>query len=178
MTEDNRMDRFIFYHADRSASLKESQPLELDENGLSYFGRTYWPAFQTKTIEQLSDTQLREFYLEEIKKKPEYHLYASRLQSIFAANSIAEAIVFAESIVPRPDHPIPIIEIYAERFWTLDSNYLDYTSSHQQQINNYHNYWDGRVSNHRPSLGERRPPMLEVMIALPARTGKVVHVVK
>ncbi len=65
---------------------------------------------------------------------PPHHLYAlghwvtSRLQSIFAANTVAEAIVFANSIIPKPNHAIPIIEIFADRFWTLDSNWLDYTA--------------------------------------------------
>ena len=170
-------DRFVFYHADRSASLQENQPLVLDEYQLSRFGRTYWPAFEQKQPHEMTDTELREFRLEQVRTHPNYQLFASRLQSIFAANSIAEAIIFAQQITPRPVHPIPIIEIYAERFWTLDSNWLDYVND-AEQIDNYHKYWSGRISNHRPATGDRRPPRLEVMIALPARTGKIVHTVR
>lgn len=167
----------IFYHADRAASLKEGQIISLDENDLSYFGKAYWPTINTKSVEEMDPMQLREYYLEMIKREPIYFQYASRMQSIFAANTITEAIAFANSIVPKPSYPIPIIEIFADRFWSLDSNWLDYeTRSVQQQIENYRNYWDGKISNHHPEEGKRKPPMLEVMIALPAITGKIVHI--
>lgn len=168
--------KHVFYHADRGASLKEYQEITLDENGLSYFGRTYWHTFQIKKFEKLNDAEQREFHLENIKKEPRYSLYASRLQSIFAANTINEAIIFANTIVPKPTHPIPIIEIFADRFWNLDTNWLDFEGS-LTNLNNYRSYWDGLITNHHPTVGERRPPLLEVMIALPAMTGKIVHVV-
>src|SRR5690606_34979388 len=124
--------KHIFYHADRAASLKEGQELKLDENNLSFFGKEYWPIFQTIPVEEMSPAQQREFYLEKTKCSPRYSIYSSRLQSIFAANTIAEAIIFANSIVPRPNHPIPIIEIFEDRFWTLDSNWLDYKTGPRQ----------------------------------------------
>lgn len=167
----------VFYHADRSASLKENQAITLDENGLSYFGRAYWHTFQTNRLEELDEAQQREFHLEKIKKEPRYSLYASRLQSIFAANTINEATIFANTIVPKSTHPIPIIEIFADRFWNLDTNWLDFEGS-LTSLNNYRNYWEGLITNHHPTVGERRPPRLEVMIALPAMTGKIVHVVE
>lgn len=170
--------RHVFYHADRSASLKEGQKIELDENRLSRFGAAYFSALQTKAVQHMNDVELRELYLEEIRKKPQYSLYESRLQSMFAALTIEDAIVFGNSIVPKPDHPIPIFEILTDRFWTLDSNWLDYKCDIQQQIDYYWNYWDGRITNHCPQVGERRPPRLEIMIALPATAGKIVHIIE
>lgn len=169
--------KHLFYHADRATLLKENQEITLDKNGLSYFGKAYWHIFQTNKLEEMNEAQQREFHLENIKREERYSLYASRLQSIFAANTINEAIIFAESIVPKPSHPIPIIEIFADRFWNLDTNWLDYEGS-LTNLNNYRNYWDGLITNHHPKVGERRPPRLEVMIALPATTGKIVHIVE
>jgi hypothetical protein len=40
------MREHVFYHADRNASLKEYQELNLDENGLSKFERACIPAFK------------------------------------------------------------------------------------------------------------------------------------
>lgn len=168
--------RHVFYHADRAASLQEYQEIILDTNGLSYFGKAYWPAFHSKNIEEMNSSQKREFYLEQIKRESKYSLYASRMQCIFGAISINEAVVFAKSIVPRPANPIPIIEIFAERFWTLDTNWLDYDNN-DMQLDYYRNYWDAIISNHCPQVGQRQPPRLEVLIALPATTGKVVHIV-
>ncbi len=169
--------RHVFYHADRDASLKEGQPITLDENNLSYFGKVYWPTFQTKPPGEMTRTQQREFYLEAIKSEFRYSNYASRLQSIFAANTVEEAIIFAKNITPLPNHPIPIFELFAERFWNLDSNWLDYEGDEPREIH-YRNYWDGIISNHVPVVGARRPPRLEVMIAFPAVPGKIVHIVE
>lgn len=169
--------KHVFYHADRAALLKENQEIILDENGLSYFGRVYWNIIQTNRLEDMNEAEQREFYLENIKREPRYSSYASRLQSIFAANTINEAIIFADSIVPKPIHPIPIIEVFADRFWNLDTNWLDFEGS-LANVDNYRNYWDGLITNHHPRVGERRPPRLEVMIALPAKTGKIVHIVE
>jgi len=169
--------KHVFYHADRASLLKENQEITLDENGLSYFGRAYWDILQTKKLEEMNIAQQREFHLENIKRESRYSLYSSRLQSIFAANTINEAIIFAKSIVPKPSYPIPIIEIFGNRFWNLDTNWLDYEGS-LTNLNNYRNYWNGLITNHLPVVGERRPPRLEVMIALPATTGKIVHLVE
>ncbi|MBL7744508.1 MAG: hypothetical protein JNN00_13645 [Chitinophagaceae bacterium] len=168
--------RHVFYHADRAASLQEYQEIKLDTDGLSYFGKAYWSVIQSKNIEEMNSAQKREFYLEQIKNEPRYSLYASRMQCIFGANSINEAIIFAESIAPRPNNPIPIIEVFAERFWTLDTNWLDYDNN-QMQLDYYRNYWDAIISNHCPQVGQRRPPRLEVLMALPITTGKIVHIV-
>jgi hypothetical protein len=171
------MYKHIFYHADRAATLKEGQELLLDENGLSYFGKVYWPAIQDKQFDEMNDAEQREFCLHQIHSRPEYSLYTSRLQSIFAASSIAEAIVFANSIEPKPNHPIPIIEIFSDRFWTLDTVWLDYVIR-TDGLDHFVNYWKGKISNHHPKVGERMPPRLEVMIALPATAGKIVYIVQ
>jgi hypothetical protein len=168
--------KYIFYHADRAATLKENQPIELDDNNLSYFGKCYWNIFKNKPVAEMGPAQQREYFLEQIKQETRYSLYSSRLQSIFAANTVAEAILFANSIVPKPNHVIPIFEIFAEKFWTLDSNWLDYIDA-PDQFEHYRSYWDGIISNHRPEVGDRRPPRLEVLISLPASTGKIVYMV-
>ncbi|RFM36037.1 hypothetical protein [Chitinophaga silvisoli] len=152
----------VFYHADRSATLKEGQRIELNEYNLSKFGMIYWPIINQKSVDEMEDSCKREYLLELVRQHPDYSLYTSRLQSIFAANSLTDAISFAKEISPRPLHPIPIIEIYANRFWNLDSNWLDFDNE-VKQIENFHNYWNGRISNHRPEVGLRRPPRIEVM---------------
>ncbi|NKC15640.1 MAG: hypothetical protein GKR94_26625 [Gammaproteobacteria bacterium] len=166
-----------FYHADRNSSLLEGQNIRLDKNGLSKFGAEYWPMISQRNIDSMNETQLREFYLEEIRKEKIFANYASRLQSMFDANSIQEAIWFAELIIPVPKKPIPIIEIYADRFWSLDMNWLDYKCDQKQSIAYYRNYWYAEISNHSPEQGERKPPKIEVLIALPAKAGNIVHYV-
>jgi len=167
--------KHVFYHADRYASLKEGEVIELNGNKLSRFGQNYWPVFQTVPFDQMNESQKREFVAEKIKQQPRYQQYTSRMQCLFAANTIAEAIVFANEIIPKPAHPIPIIEIFADKFWSLDMNWLDYGSGSTES---FYYYWDGVICNHRPVEGERRPPRLEVLIALPATTGKVIHIVE
>ena len=170
------LQKHVFYHADRAATLKENQLIELDENNLSYFGKCYWDILHNKPVEEMEPAQQREYFLELIKRETRYSLYSSRLQSIFAANTIVEAIGFAKSIVPKPSHVIPIIEVFADKFWTLDSNWLDYIGA-PDQFEHYRSYWDGIISNHHPEVGDRRPPRLEVLISLPASTGKIVYMV-
>lgn len=166
-----------FYHADRNASLVEGQEINLDENQLSRFGEEYWPVISQRDISKMNEAQLREFHLEEIRKEATFSAYTSRLQCMFGANSLDDAIWFAKSIIPVPDKPIPIIEIYSEKFWSLDMNWLDYKCSCEQSIAYYRKYWYAEISNHCPKEGERKPPKLEVLIALPAKAGKVIHYV-
>ncbi|ELE5025665.1 hypothetical protein RDG65_000924 [Vibrio fluvialis] len=166
-----------FYHADRSASLIEGQDIVLDSNNLSRFGTEYWHAINHLPVEEMTDAQLREFYLEKIRNEPIFSAYTSRMQSMFAANSIEEAAWFALAVEPIPDHPINIFEIYADRFWTLDMNWLDYKSDLNTMLSYYRKYWYSEISNHAPKEGVRRPPRLEVLIALPAKVGQVVHTV-
>lgn len=164
-----------FYHADRAGSLAEHQTVELNADQLSRFGSEYWSIISEGHTAEMSDAQLREFHLEQIRRQSRFSVYASRMQSIFAANSLEEAIRFAEIVTPVPANPIPIIEIFAESFWSLDMNWLDYDCPINQRLQYYEKYWYAEISNHRPTQGERRPPRIEVMIALPARTGRIVH---
>jgi hypothetical protein len=164
-----------FYHADRNVTLVENQDIVLDENKLSRFGAEYFPVLSQGNIEKMNEAQKREFFLDEIRKEQEFHLYTSRLKSIFAANSINDAIMFAHAVTPIPDTPINIIEIYAENFWSLDMNWLDYKNDHNTTMSHYRNYWRARITNHAPQQGERRAPRIEVLVALPAKTGKIVH---
>jgi hypothetical protein len=172
------MDRqFLFYHADRDATLKENQTVELDENNLSRFGSIYWPALQNLKFEDMNPAQRREYMAERVKREPQYQSLPSRLQSIFAANSIEEAIKFAKCISPMPDHNVPIFEIYAGRFWNFDSIWLDFLNP-SASYEPYFNYWEGILSNHRPMEGIRHPPRIEVLIPLPATIGSIVHTIE
>jgi hypothetical protein len=163
-----------FYHADRARTLTERQEIALDDRGLSRFGAAYWDAINSKRFEDMNDAEQREYLLEQIKSDPRFNAYTSRMKAIFGANSIEEARFFARSINPRPEHKIPIYEIYASIFWTLDTNWLDYTTNHENRIKYFREYWYAAISNHNPDDGERKPPSLEVLIALPARVGEVV----
>lgn len=163
-----------FFHADRSRSLKEGQAILLNEKNLSYFGAVYWDAITTKDQKNMTSAELREYHLENVRQEPKFSNYTSRMQSMFAANSIDEAIWFANSVEPKPEYDIPIIEIYASKFWTLDMNWLDYDTSAEMQLNYYREYWHAAISNHCPPHGDRRPPRLEVLIALPAKAGSIV----
>ncbi|MFJ9533331.1 hypothetical protein [Herbaspirillum sp. NPDC101396] len=161
-----------FFHADREGTLQEGQMVVLNNMDLSRFGHAYWDAIVETPFEDLSPAAKREALLEEVKKDPSFHFYSSRLQSMFGANTIEDAIWFARSITPVPLKPIRIFEVFATKFWTLDMNWLDFASDPIQTIQNYREYWGGKISN-----SVRRPPRLEVLIPLPARIGKVVYTV-
>lgn len=163
-----------FYHADRDLKLTEGQTIELDSRGLSRFGSVYWDAIQTLPFEKMSDAEQREYLLEHIKQEPIFAAYTSRMQTFFGANSIEEAKRFVEKIVPRPDHEIPIFEVFSSMFWTLDMNWLDYVTDHNTRVRNSREYWYAAISNHNPEKGERRPPLLEVLMELPVKVGKIV----
>lgn len=171
--------RFVFYHADRGATLRENQNIDLDERYLSRFGQIYWDAYGKGVVEEMNDNEKREYYLEQVRTNQFSHI-RSRFQSIFAANTIEEATIFATSIIPLPTHPIPIIEIFADTFYTHDTNWLDYEPINlESRLAYYRSYWWAEISNHQPKAGKnRRFPRLEIMIPLPATTGKIVHTVQ
>lgn len=163
---------FRFFHADRSCALSPGQKIELDANGLSAVGRQYSTAIQTKSWEALTAAERREFLAERVKRDPKFaNAYVSRMQAFFGANSILEATAFANAIDPRPPGRIPIFEVFARSFWTMDSAWLDYDPP---QETNFVQYWYGSISNSAPSSGDRRPPALEVLMALPVRIGEIV----
>ena len=163
-----------FYHADRELKLTEGQTIELDSRGLSRFGSVYWDSIQTVPFEKMSDAEQREHLLESIKNEPTFAAYTSRMQAFFGANSIEESKRFVEKIVPRPDYKIPIFEVFSSSFWTLDMNWLDYTTDPGTRVRYLRDYWYGTISNHNPEVGERRPPLLEVLMQLPVTVGKIV----
>jgi hypothetical protein len=111
---------FKFYHADRAGLLKEEMEVTLCERQLSPFGRVYWDDIVRKRSDgiQLSQNGQREFLIEEIRRT-EFPHATSRLQCFFGANYLDEAVRFAKSIVPVPDKPISIYEVYASKFVSL-----------------------------------------------------------
>lgn len=164
-----------FYHVDRYQQLKEGLVIELDENGLSRFGASYWAAISTKSFQDMTDAEQREYLLEKIKKDEKFSLYTSRMQAFFGSNTIGDAKRFYEKVNPNQPNPVPIYEIYASNFWTLDMNWMDYSTDHNQRLNYLTKYWYSEITNHNPESGERRPPLLEVLMALPVTVGKIVE---
>jgi predicted small secreted protein len=168
----------VFYHADRYNLLAEKQNISLNEQKLSRFGAVYWSKIEQGDLTTMNSDEKREYYLEQIKRENRYRRYSSRLQSIFAANSIWEAEIFAREIIPKPDNPINIVEIYSDQFWNLDMTWLDFVpQNHETMMEYYRHYWEGKISNSCPTEGDRKPPRIEVMISLPAITGKIIKTV-
>lgn len=169
---------FKFYHADRGGLLGEQTEVQLCERQLSPFGRVYWDDIlrhQSGGI-QLSLAAQRESLIEEIRRT-DYPHATSRLQCFFDANYLEEAIRFARSIVPVPERPISIYEVYASKFVSLDMNHIDSSPSDPEFIENVHRYWRRVISNHGPPSGNRRGPNIEVLMDLPVQVGtKVLEV--
>jgi len=168
------MSEHVFYHADRLALLSEGMTLGLNAQGLSRFGECYWQAISQKPPEEMSGAELREYIAEKVRRDPLFQGYASRMQCCFAALSVEDAKRYAAEINPKPEHNVPIYEIYAKRFWTLDMAWLDYETDAKTFEGYCRHYWYAEISNHAPRSGPRRSPQLEVLIALPARVGKIV----
>jgi hypothetical protein len=164
-----------FYHVDRSQQLQEGQVLELDSNKLSKFGNVYWHVIKNKPVHELSDAERREMLLEEIRRT---HLnrdfYESRMRCFFGANSIEDAKRFHHQVGDKPPHAVPIYEVTASRFWSLDMNWLDFVVDDRMQRENMRRYWYGEITNHNPENATRQPPLLEVMMSLPVTIGKIV----
>lgn len=163
-----------FFHVDRYKLLVEGQEVRLDERGLSRFGAVYWDAISSKPFQSLNESEQREYLLETIRKEPRFGAYASRMRSFFGANTLEEAKRFAAKIEPKPTEVVPIFEVFASRFWTLDMNWLDYSTHPEQRLRYLREYWYAAISNHNPEEGERKPPYLEVVMELPVRVGKIV----
>ena len=177
-----------FFHADRGAKLREGQVLTLGPDGYSSFGRYY----QKRLVHaqaiggNINGPDFREFLLDEIRKgDPRFEAYESRFRCFFGANTLDEARWFASRIDPVPTWPVPIVEVFASRFWTLDMNWMDYDcheredsslslEMHQRGLKYFREYWHSAISNHCPSQGIRNPPRLEVLMALPVTIGKIV----
>ena len=164
---------FKFYHADRAGLLKEETEVTLCERQLSPFGRVYWDDIVRKRSDgiQLSPNAQREFLIEEIRRT-EFSYATSRLQCFFGANYLDEAVRFAKSIVPVPDKPVSIYEVYASKFVSLDMNLIDSSLSDPDFSENIRRYWRRVISNHGPLSGNRKGPNIEVLLDLPVRIGK------
>jgi len=70
---------------------------------------------------------------------------------------------------------VPVFEVFASKYWSLDMNWLDYMTGHDQRVNYLRDYWLASITNHNPETGMRRPPQIEVLMALPVKIGKVVE---
>lgn len=95
------------------------------------------------------------------------------MQSFFGSNSLEDAKRFYDHYNPKQEYPVPVYEVFASRFWSLDMNWLDFSNQAERRAN-YSEYWQARISNHDPDSGNRRGPLLEVMMALPITVGRVV----
>jgi len=164
-----------FFHIDRQKSLTEGQEITLDNRGLSRFGTVYWDAICTKGFDEMSHAEQREHLLENLRNEPRFSAYTSRMQAFFGVNTLDDARRFAEKIEPKPDYKVPVFEVFASTFWTLDMNWLDYSTDHETRVKYCREYWYAAISNHNPEVGERKPPHLEVIMALPVRIGKIVE---
>lgn len=163
---------FRLFHADRGNCLKPGQAIELGGDQLSTFGRHYWGSINTLPPTALNLAQTRELLAERVKRTPNFaNVYVSRMQAFFGANTVDEAVKFANAIEPRPSGRIPIFEVFAKQFWTLDSCWLDYAPLLEAHVVQY---WYGSLSNHQPTEGLRMAPKLEVVMALPVRVGEIV----
>ncbi|MDP1913485.1 hypothetical protein [Brevundimonas sp.] len=167
------MTEYLFYHADRACSLVEDQVIEPDNLGRSRFGRIYSTAFDAPA-EQWTSADHRENAIEAVRQESRFKSRPSRLNVLFAALSQEEAVWHGLNTKGGVVGPINIIEIKATEFVTLDRNWLDYATS--DRTYEYHcSYWWGEISNHRPLHGKRQSPRLEVLVSLPARTGRIVQ---
>jgi len=157
----------IYYHADRHATLIPGQELVEDHRGLSAFGAVYWSHIQAEPLPGSTAEIIREYCAEQALRIVGFHW--SRNACLFAAETIEEAISFAESIVPVPDNPIHIYEVYGERASRHDMTWLDYRVDIGLLIEYCCAYWRGEASNHQPQEGARKPPKWEVLLPLPVR---------
>ncbi|MCP6691341.1 MULTISPECIES: hypothetical protein [Pseudomonas] len=166
---------YTFFHADRNASLKPGQELDVDHRGLSIFGSVYWSQIQVVPPPGSDSAVIREYCAE--KALDIVGFPWSRHCSIFAAETVEQAIDFARSIKPVPDNPIPIYEIVASRASRHDVTWLDFEASLEARIEYACAYWRMQESNHQPEEGPRKLPQWEILIPLPARVGAQVATV-
>jgi len=156
-----------FYHADRCLALAPNQSLILNTHGASVFGCEYWPSMNDRQIEEIDDLDLqREAVLEYVRQSSPYlaNTRISRRQVAFAAQSKEDALNFSTLVLPIPEHPIPIYEVSAERYFIADMNWLDFDckGNVSKMLHYAERYWYGDITN-----SPYRPPLLEVMLALP-----------
>jgi hypothetical protein len=134
----------------------------------------YWDAITSQPVEAMSEAEQRECLLESIRREPKFGAYTSRMKAFFGTNTIEDAKRFAQTAEPKMDSKVPVVEVFASEFWNLDMNWLDCVISHEKRLLYYREYWHAAIYNHNPDQGTRRPPMVEVLMALPVRIGRVV----
>ena len=161
----------IFFHSDRERLLQEGMRLELGEDGLSRFGRVYWDVIHRVSRDQMhrNGGELREYCAEFALQEPEFSHRFSRHCSFFGVQSIEESIDYARTILPPPDHQIPIFEVQADIYQILDSNWLDFDCPLDRRLEYSRMYWRGV-----PTSISSRPPRWEVVMCLPVTIGRQV----
>jgi hypothetical protein len=161
----------VFYHLDRQSSLQAGQKLTLHPNGYSFFGNQYPNVLAGQNL-QLSD--LREHELE-VLRKAHFPNIGSRLTSIFAALSVADAIAFGSKVNPAAKAGDPIFEIHAQVYSVHDMNWADWGGSAttvQQRVADHLGYWSSQPLV--PPPWQRPGPIMEAVIQLPATVGNIV----
>lgn len=161
----------IFYHADRELLLQEGMRLDLTPRGLSKFGEVYWDVIHQTHPEQMGRTsaELREFCAEVALQESGFADRFSRHCSFFGVQSIKESLAYARTILPPPDHLIPIFEVQAENYLILDSTWLDFDCPLDRRLEYSRWYW-----TRFPTSSPFRPPRWEVVMCLPVTIGRQV----
>lgn len=166
----------LFYHADRFGTLSPGMALSVDDKGLSRFGTEYWNRMHSTPVEAMDGNLFREFCAEQACRQLNFPW--SRHACMFAAETIEQAIEFANVIEPRPVRPITIYEIQPKGSVSRhDMTWLTYDVGPEQLLQYCHSYWRGEETNHQPAYGERTPPRWEVLIPMPASVGRAVATV-
>ncbi|MNT52963.1 hypothetical protein D3C72_1900210 [compost metagenome] len=111
--------------------------------------------------------ELREYCAEKVLHEDDFIHRFSRHCSFFGVQSIEESKAYARTILPPPDHPIPIFEVQAEQFQILDSNWLDFDCPLDRRLEYSRMYWHGVPTS-------SRPPRWEVVMCLPVTIGRQV----
>jgi hypothetical protein len=159
---------------DRDKALSEGQELTLNGNGVSRFGFVYLDSLVEKPFEVLNEAEQREHLLDRMRID-HFPEHISRLQACFGAKTIEDIKRFAEKIEPKPTGKIPVFEVFVSDFNTLDMRWLDYTPDHELRLQNFRNYWGGAITNYyHIDSGQPLPPLMEVLMALPVKVGKIV----
>jgi hypothetical protein len=113
--------------------------------------------------------ELREYCAEKVLQEDEFRHRFSRHCSLFGVRSIEESIAYARTILPPPDHPIPIFEVQSDMYQILDSNWLDFDCPLDRRLEYSRLYWRGYATNI-----PLRPPRWEVVMCLPVTIGRQV----
>lgn len=176
-----------YYHADRTNSLKEGSQLTLQfsrgalpamtnrseayltmfEGGVSAHGYNYLLRDGRPNPNSDSDG-IMEMLLEYLRRV-HYPIRPSRYQSLFAVQSVEQAVSFAESHPPEG-----LTDTYRYSVWEVegqgsefiaDSQWLSWGECWTEVLVRFHYYWRGIATN---------DPKPEVLIPLPVTVGRCV----